>query len=190
MKYIPVALLLFLLLWTPSLGATSLWGTELGNLYQDDVANAVGDLITVLVVEKTQASHEADTRTSQDLGIKVDPGVFLTDIFAGLQPSYGDSASGGGQITRTGSVLAEITVVIKEVLPGGVFRVEGSKGIIVDGERATITLEGLIRSGDIERDNTIKSYKLAELNMDYSGQGVIAAKQRPSFIEWILNWIF
>ncbi len=173
----------------PSMAA-SLWGDGDLDLYGDDCAVQVGDLLTVLIIEQTKASQEADTTTNQNFGLKLDSGMFLSEYFPGLSPQYGDEAGAQGKTTRSGVIIAQLTVKIVEVLPGGTFFVEGTKTIAVNGETEIITLQGVIRPQDIERDNTIESTKLADVSISYKGKGVIANKQRPSPLEWLLNWLF
>lgn len=170
--------------------AASLWGDGNLNLYADDCASKVGDLLTVLIIEQTKASQEADTTTNQNFGLRLDSGMFLTEFFPGLSPQYGDEAGAQGKTSRSGVIIAQLTVKIIEILPAGTFLVEGTKTIAVNGETEIITLQGLIRPQDIERDNTIESTKLAEVSISYKGKGVIANKQRPSPLEWLLNWLF
>ncbi len=181
-------LLMFLML-SGTVQATSLWGEGL-DLYGDQRASQAGDLVTVLIMEQNKATQQADTSTSQQLGISLDPGVFLSDLFGGLSPEYEDQAGAMGTTSRSGTVVGQITVEVVEVLPNGNFRVEGVKGILVNGELEEIFLQGVIRPADICGDNTVESNRVADVSLEYKGRGVIAAKQRPSFLEWILNWIF
>ncbi len=170
--------------------AASLWGDGNLNLYADDCAVQVGDLLTVLIIEQTKASQEANTATNQNFGIKLDSGMFLSEYFPGLSPHYGDEAGAHGNTNRSGVIIAQLTVKVTEILPGGTFRVEGSKTIAVNGETEIMTLQGIIRPQDIERDNTVESTRLADVSISYKGKGVIANKQRPSPLEWLLNWLF
>ncbi len=182
-------LLIFLLLTIP-VNASSLWDSDSDSIFADRVARGEGDLLTVIIKENAKASHAADTKTSQGLGIELKPGVFLADFFAGLSPSYADGAESGGITERTGTIAGEITVQVVEVRDNGVLVIEGTKGIKVDREHQEIKLRGLVRVDDIEPDNTIDSARLADVSISYEGSGVIADKQRPSILEWLLNWLF
>ncbi len=172
------------------LQGSSLWQSDSQSLFSDPIAQGEGDLLTVVIKENTEAYHEADTQTGQGLGFELNPGVFLSDLFAGLEPRYSDHAESGGRTERSGSIVGEITVEIVEVLDSGNFRIEGIKGITVDGEHQEIKLTGIIRPQDIEKDNTIESSRLANVDISYTGSGVVADKQRRSILEWLLNWIF
>jgi len=181
---------LILLLFTFSVQGSSLWDPEQPSLYEDPRAGDVGDLVTVVIMEDAQASQQADTETGQELGIELDPGVFLTDIFTRVNPSYSDRASSGGRTQRSGTIVGEITVQIVEVLDNGNFRIEGSKNLTVDGEAQELKLSGIIRPEDIDKHNIVESTRLADVDISYTGDGVIADKQRQSIFEWLLNWIF
>ncbi len=190
MSRVTVFCVLIVLFLSVPLQGSSLWQSGSQSLFSDPIARGEGDLLTVVIRENTQASHEADTNTGQGLGIEVNPGVFLSDLFAGLSPSYSDYSESGGRTQRSGSIVGEITVEVIEVLDTGNFRIEGTKGITVDGEHQEITLSGMIRPEDIEKDNSIESSRLADVDISYTGKGVIADKQRRSILEWLLNWIF
>ncbi len=190
MSRIMICFLAIVLFTTLPLQGSSLWQSDGSSLFSDPIARGEGDLLTVVIRENAEASHEADTETGQGLGFELNPGVFLSTLFAGLSPSYSDKAEAGGRTQRAGSIVGEITVEIVEVLDSGNFRIEGIKGITVDGEHQEIELSGMIRPEDIEKDNTIESARLADVNISYTGSGVVADKQRPSILEWLLNWIF
>ena len=183
-------LLILTLLFSLPLQASSLWDPERPSLYEDDKAREEGDLVTVVIMEDSEAAQEADTETEQELGIELNPGAFLSDAFPGLSPSYSDYAGGGGATRRSGTIAAEITAQVIEVKPNGNFKIEGTKGLTVDGETQEIKLSGIIRPEDIGSDNIVESSKLADVDISYTGTGVIADKQRRSIFEWLLNWIF
>lgn len=189
MKIKTLAIIMMIFCCSVCVDATSLWQTG-NNLFADRKANQIGDFITVLITEQNTAKQSADTATSQDLGIELSPGVFLSDLIFSLNPDYRDSASAQGTTSRSGTIIAEITVEVIEITAAGNFVVEGFKSLTVNGERETITLRGVISPYDLERNSVIESHKIADVEISYTGQGVISAKQRPSFIEWLLNWIF
>lgn len=185
-----LALLIASLFLGPRLGATSLWNGGAPSLFEDFKAQGVGDLLTVLIMEHSKASAEADTDTEQSFGFKLDSGTFLTDFFPGLSPSLGDSAGAHGTTSRSGAIIAQITVAIAEVLPNGNFFLEGEKAITVNGETETIVIKGIVRPHDITRNNTVNSTQMADVAISYKGKGVVGNKQRPSPLEWLLNWLF
>ncbi len=51
-------------------------------------------------------------------------------------------------------------------------------------------LTGVVRGRDIQPDNTIYSYNVADANIVYEGQGIVQAAQKPGLLRRILNWVF
>lgn len=77
-----------------------------------------------------------------------------------------------------------------DILDNGNLQIEGSKKIKVNGEEQVINLSGIVRQEDISKDNTVPSWKIANVSIDIEGEGIIAEKQRPNLFQRILNWIF
>src|SRR5690625_4328709 len=89
---------------TQAASASSLWDSS-GSMFSDQKARQVGDLVTVIIVERTEASQEARTTTGKDAGVSISPGGgLLSDVLPQLRASGGDEMSAGGATTRGGSL--------------------------------------------------------------------------------------
>jgi flagellar L-ring protein precursor FlgH len=65
--------------------------------------------------------------------------------------------------------------------------VESTKDISINSERQTITVRGVARPADIGPDNTLRSDRLAELEVRVNGKGVVGdAIRRPFFLYRLL----
>ena len=104
--------------------------------------------------------------------------------------SYADDDGAQGQTQRAGSISADITTLVVDILDNGNLQIEGSKVIKVNGEEQIIKLTGIVRKEDITKENTIPSWKIANANIELEGEGFITEKQRPNIFQRILNWIF
>ena len=107
----------------------SLWpGVSKKNLlFSDNKASAVGDIVTVHVVEKTTALNKA--RTSAD---RSTTGGFSLDTGAGTVPTAfaltgGLKNKGRGITGRSDAFSTTVSCVVKEVLPNGNLIVEGQR---------------------------------------------------------------
>ena len=69
-------------------------------------------------------------------------------------------------------LTGQITAVVTGVLDNGLFEITGSKVINVNGERNLMTIKGIIRPNDIQWDNTIYSYNIADARIYYSKAGI------------------
>jgi len=163
------------------------------SLYSDHKARRPGDLLTVLIVEFTQAENKAETSTKSDEATSLSAqGSGALDFFpdVGFGGSVGNSYSGTGSNSRTGSLKSKITVQIDSILPGGTYQVSGTRVLNVNNEKQTMSLSGLVRARDIQPDNTVYSYQIADASITYKGRGIVEAANKPGIVRRILNWIF
>jgi flagellar L-ring protein FlgH len=157
------------------------------SLATDRVARKVGDSITILVVESAAASNRVSGATSRSTGLSSDiasPATAARQVEFGLR----GEADNSGQTERSGRMVAQVSVVVVEVLPNGDLRVFGSQELRVSGERTEITVRGRLRPADVSTDNTVLSSRLAEAVIEYDGSGHINASGEPSALQRFLGW--
>lgn len=167
----------------------SLWSPE-GSLFADVKARSVGDLVTLIIVERTEASQATKTTTSKDGEVSVGPGLGFLDIIPLIQASGGDSLTAGGTTTRGGSLQAKMTTRVVEVLPNGVLKIEGRQTIVLNGEEQEIVVSGYVRTRDINRDNTVFSTYVADAHIEFKGTGILADNQKPGLLTRLFDWLF
>jgi flagellar L-ring protein precursor FlgH len=167
--------------------------------YGDKKALRIGDIITVRIVESAQASHTADTDLSRNSSIKAGLSSFFgkrkffnlfkldEDLLAS---SAENSHQGSGSTTRSGQLIATMTAVVREVLPNGNLVVQGTREVLVNHEQQFITLTGIVRPLDIDRDNVVLSTQLADASITIGGLGVVADKQRSGWGTWLFDFIW
>lgn len=181
-----------LLAWGP--GASSAQGMLGNSLYADHKAHRVGDIITVLVVEEAVASSKASTSTDKNTGVEVDVrGGMKEKSFlplVGVRGGAGNDFSGKGQTERQGVLKARISATVVNVRENGDLEIEGSREVVVNGERELTTLRGVVRPSDISTQNTVYSYNVAEAQIAYKGTGAVHSGQKPGYIARLLNWLF
>lgn len=171
--------------------AASLWNSS-KSMYSDEKARAIGDLVTLIIVEQAQATQSASTNTGSDGRVQVGP-IALADIVPVIPPiSAGgsDSASAKGSTTRGGSLNARMTAKVVDVLPNGNLMIEGRQTIIVNNEEQIIIVSGQVRAKDVAPDNTVLSTFVADATISYEGTGPIGDKQNPGLLTRIFNWLF
>ncbi|MEB3283812.1 MAG: flagellar basal body L-ring protein FlgH [Candidatus Sericytochromatia bacterium] len=153
----------------------------------------VGNLITVVVTERTIAESSALTNRRKD-------GRIRTDFdFGGLIPGLLQNATdirgrddfqGEGLTSRNGRLQMDVTARIEEVLPNGTLRIVGSKLLRVNDEETNITIRGIVRPLDISPDNRIDSSRVADANIDVKGSGPATAKATPGLLTRLFNWLW
>jgi flagellar L-ring protein precursor FlgH len=163
------------------------------SLYSDKRAFDVGDVVTVLVVESSQASNEAMTETSKDASLSVSGGegkgpLDFIPLF-GLEASSKNDFEGAGKTTRSGTLTTKITAKVIRVLKNGNLLVEGTRVVEINQEKEILTLTGIARVRDISADNTIYSTSLADARISYQGKGAVRDGHRQGLISRFFNWI-
>jgi flagellar L-ring protein precursor FlgH len=164
------------------------------DLFMDLRARAVGDILTILLVERTDASKESSTSTAR--GSNIDTGL---PTFAGrpitsggtpiLSNELGSDVSFDGQAdsSQSNRLDGSITVTVAERLPNGNLRVQGEKRITINQGEEYIRLEGIVRPVDIGPENTVPSTQVADAAITYSGRGNLAATNRPGWLTRFFN---
>lgn len=171
--------------------ADSLWKDGARSLYADRKAIREGDVLTVLIFESTTASSRADTKTGKSESASTKPGVGpLLSLLPEWSVSGKTGSQASGSTTRSGTLVGKISVVVKEVLPNGNLRVEGTRTIGVNGEKERIVLTGIVRPEDISTENTVPSTAIAQAEIHYEGKGPVGSKQREGLLTKLLKWLF
>jgi flagellar L-ring protein precursor FlgH len=164
------------------------------DLFMDLRARAIGDILTVMLVERTNASKESSTSTAK--GSSVDTGF---PVFAGrpitssgtqiFNNEIGSESTFDGQAdsSQSNRLDGSITVTVAERLPNGNLLVRGEKRITINQGEEFIRLQGIIRPVDIGPQNTVPSTKVADAQISYSGKGTLADANRPGWLSRFFN---
>jgi len=180
--------------------AGSLWNPveESTYLFSDYKAHRVGDIIRVNISETASGGKNANTKTKR----KSEIAATTKNLFGiqehnpstkdrlGLEAEFEDEFEGKAETSRGGSLTATVTCVITEVFPNGNMAIEGHREVLVNNEKETITITGIIRPGDLSPSNSIQSQRVADARITYSGRGVLNDKQRAGWLVRILDWVW
>ncbi len=160
--------------------------------FEDMRARRVGDLLTIKLVERTDATKSAKTSVSRKNTSSVTnpsilgaapqinlPGILplTTTKNLGLGTSLSSSTDfeGDGDSAQSNKLTGDITVTVMEVLPNGNMMVRGEKRIGINQGNEYIKLSGVVRPADIDSTNTVLSTKMADPTIIYVGDGAIAS---------------
>ncbi|MFT4823252.1 MAG: flagellar L-ring protein precursor FlgH [Halioglobus sp.] len=161
----------------------SIYGDNAYNmvLFEDLRARQVGDILTVLLAEATDAAKTSDTTLDKSNSTSItDPilggkaRVIGTDSNLGFDLSSSHSFDGESASNQSNSLQGSITVTIAKVFPGGNLYIQGEKWIQINQGNEYIRLRGIIRPVDISTTNTIVSTKIADARISYGGTGATA----------------
>ncbi len=150
-------------------------------------ATSVGDIITIVLVERTQATktNSADTTRNGNIGLTPPTTGPLSKLFSStdIGASGQNAFTGKGNATQSNALNGEITVTIAAVYPNGTMLVKGEKALTLNRGDEYIQLSGLVRQADIGPDNRIASTRVADAKIIYTGRGEIARASRQGWLQ-------
>lgn len=163
------------------------------SLFADQKANKVGDAVTIIVVESSQASNNAETQTGRSSDISFNGSASLgtksvPEVKAGIGSK--NDFSGSGSTKTTGLIKTKISATIDSVMSNGNLMIKGSRKIVINGEEQLITIKGIVRGSDIMSDNSVLSYNISEAVITFEGNGIINDSQKPGWMTKLFHWLF
>jgi flagellar L-ring protein FlgH len=158
-------------------------------LFENSVAHRVGDILTILLSEKTDATKSAATTTAKNNKIAL-PGPTIagrpvtvngTEI---LNNSLNNSSAfdGSGDSKQSNALSGFVTVTVAQRLPNGNLLVRGEKNIMINQGTEFVRIEGIVRPVDISPANTVDSSKVANASISYGSRGVINSANSKSWL--------
>lgn len=148
-------------------------------------AAQVGDVLTIILVEKTQATKSNSASTDRNGTIGITPPA--TGPLSFIKPTS-LSASGGGKFDGKGAaeqsnqLSGAISVTVAAVYPNGTMLIRGEKNLTLNRGDEQIRISGIVRSADIDLDNTVPSTRVADAKITYAGTGEIARASRQGWL--------
>jgi len=181
----------------PAVG--SVYSEARAGLLEDTRALRIGDIVTIRISEHADARGGASTKlnrgSSREAGIEQLLG--LIDVIKAQAPAADPSTlyklvsdyqfRGEGQTSRAGSLEGRIGVRVRDEMPNGDLFIEGTKIVMINHEEYHLYISGVIRPADIQGDNTIESYLVADSRVEFTGNGDIEEQTQQGWLSWILN---
>jgi flagellar L-ring protein precursor FlgH len=163
-------------------------------LFEDTKAHRPGDLLTVTLLEKTQAQKSASTSTAKDQNIGFNsPTLFGAPVqhngqdILSVDVGMGSDFTGDGASSQSNSLSGSITVFVAQVLPNGNMVVRGEKKLTLNQGDEYIRITGIVRPMDVNPDNTVPSTKVANAEIIYSGDGAISDANSMGWLARFFN---
>lgn len=169
----------------PRVSGGGVYSPDMGmSLTSDSRAFRVGDVVTVILQETTQASKRAGTSYSKESSNNIAAPSLLGKVFPKASIGLGadNSFTGDATSTQQNALTGAITVVVQEVLPNGLLRVAGEKSLTLNQGEEFVRLKGFLRAADIDADNQVSSLRVANAQISYSGRGALANANQPGWL--------
>ena len=172
-----------------------------GVIHADDTARRVGDVLTIIIEERSVIDNETNRNLDKSSERKgsTDGTLDLANILwpigkhifdfpkLSLDASAASKFDGKATYDTDRKVEDKITVTVHDVLPNGNLVVLGTRGRGVDGDKQTVQASGIVRPSDITFTNTVQSNLVAEFQVRYLDGARENRFVKPGWLERILN---
>ncbi|HED07022.1 MAG TPA: flagellar basal body L-ring protein FlgH [Ignavibacteria bacterium] len=183
-----ITLSIFLL--TSVLFAQDMRQNGFSSLFSDQKANKIGDAITILVIESSQASNKSEKSTGRTSELGFTQKLPISIPGSGITIGSNNVFKGSGFTKTQGIVRTKISATVDSVLANGNLVIKGSRKIIINGEEQTVFIKGIVRISDIAPDNTVLSYNISNAEIIFNGDGAINSSLSPGWLTKFFHWIF
>lgn len=163
-------------------------------LFEDHTAKRIGDIITITLLENTQAKKADDLKSKKDNQVSVAaPTIFgiaastLLGKDLKTELSATREITGTGQADQSNSLSGDISVTVVDVLPNGNLSVRGEKRVTLNQGDEFVRLSGIVRPVDITASNTITSDKVADVTIMYVGEGAMADASKMGWLSRVIQ---
>lgn len=158
-------------------------------LFEDRRPRNVGDIVTVMIQEKTNAAKSVDTNTNRNGGASMDiglaPAILPTDL--GTKQNFkvgsGNQSQGKGSSSATNVFSGTLTTTVVGVLPNGNLQIAGEKQIAINRGSEYVRFSGVVDPRSITGSNTVSSTQVADARIEYRSKGVMDEVQTMGWLQ-------
>lgn len=161
-------------------------------LFEDRKPRYVGDLLTIQINERLNASQKANTNTERSSEFEAEwPAIsgVLGKNYKAISAAAGTSNTfdGKGETASSNRFTGTITVTVVEVLTNGNLVVAGEKQIGIRRNSEVLKFKGVINPESIQPGNVVDSTQVADARLDYRGGGSIEEAQIQGWLMRFFN---
>ncbi len=195
-----LALMVFFLCSAACCRAGSIWAKRdknMKDLYADDVARQIGDILTIKIMEDSKIDNKAkrDLKKETDRSTTFNGNLNIDRILPSI-PGFTMEAKSSNELKSKAdykderSFVDRITVVVVDVLPNDNLVVMGTRNRNIAGDIQIIEVSGIVRPSDIAFDNTIKSEQVADFRIVTRNKGIVAPYNKPGWLGRIFDIVW
>jgi len=158
-------------------------------LFEDRRPRNIGDIVTIVIEEKTNAAKNVSTNTdrsgSAGLDFERDPKILPSDL--GHRQNFAVSGNnkhqGSGSSSADNMFSGTLTTTVIGVLPNGNLHVAGEKQIAINRGSEYVRFSGVVDPRSISGSGTVSSTQVADARIEYRSQGVMDEVQTMGWLQ-------
>ena len=161
-------------------------------LYDGHRARAIGDPVTIVLIENTSTSKSAGSKSAKSGGFGITPPT--TGPLSFIKPTSLNmggptSFKGDGSATQQSTLGGEVSVMIVAVRSNGTALIRGEKRLLLSQGEEWVQVSGIVRLADIDQDNRIASTRVADVQIEYAGNGPVSRASRAGWLSKFFSLI-
>ncbi len=159
-------------------------------LFEDRRPRNIGDILTILISEKVNATKNSGANASRT-GSTASVFAAIPKLIGGLLDGQDTKLSGTNSLTAKGGANANntfngvITVTVTDVMPNGNLLVSGEKQMGINQGTEFIRFSGVVNPRTVSGNNTVPSTLVADARIEYSAKGYIDEAQTMGWMQRI-----
>jgi len=169
-----------------------------GSIYEPRRDWRPGDLVTINIVTSTTAANTDDdalkrTGTLNDsltsfMGVPLQFGSMNGTPFSPSVAATSDQEyAGDGSAAASNNISGQVEAVVTHVDANGILTLAGRTNVNVNGNVDSIMVTGYASPDDIAANTTISSNNVADMNVQYVGNGPINGAHQVPWLQQILT---
>jgi len=165
--------------------------TAYGNypLFEDRRPRNVGDIVTIVIQERTNAQKRVATSTERGSGATLGWGAVPTILPGNVSPNQDFNISGSNNMEGEGETRADnlftgtLTTTVVGVLPNGNLQIAGDKQIAINRGSEYLRFSGVVDPRSISGSNTVPSTQVADAKIEFRSKGVMDEVQTMGWLQ-------
>lgn len=165
--------------------------TAYGNypLFEDRRPRNVGDIVTIVIQERTNAQKRVATSTERGSGATLGWGAVPTILPGNVSPNQDFNITGSNNMEGEGETRADnlftgtLTTTVVGVLPNGNLQIAGDKQIAINRGSEYLRFSGVVDPRSISGSNTVPSTQVADAKIEFRSKGVMDEVQTMGWLQ-------
>lgn len=152
------------------------------SMFADPKAQSEGQVLTVILSERTNAQRRSDYQSRSDAAMGGGAQVGGSDGLAGrfgADAEFSRSSNARNSSLQSDMLEGTFTATVTGTDDAGNLLISGERKLNVNGVSHTMRVSGTVRAFDVRFDNTIFSHQIANADIEYRQSGISRRFFRP-----------